>query len=215
VQKLAAKAGISREDLLAERLEDVASWYPVMKARENPDRASAKKKLARVEKAANRLFEAVDDLSRYEMALFEPASRRVATGHMRPWLIDGLKFWRAPPGTEVAWRSVRGLALYTRAAAKRALVGVRGRPRKLAVKRMVSGVMTIHEDLRPGREVGGNWAARAPSGHGVVDQAARSRLVGERSRVCQPSTRPVPPPTTGPARSNCLATRSVSCRRPM
>jgi putative transposase len=39
------------------------------------------------------------------------------------------------------------------------------------------------------REVGGNWAARAPMRHGGLDQAARSRSVGERSRVCQPSTR--------------------------
>jgi hypothetical protein len=38
------------------------------------------------------------------------------------------------------------------------------------------------------REVGGNWAARL-RGHGVVDQAARSRSAGERSRVGQPSTR--------------------------
>jgi hypothetical protein len=39
------------------------------------------------------------------------------------------------------------------------------------------------------REGGGNWAARAPRWHGGADQAARSRSVGERSRVCQPSTR--------------------------
>jgi carbonic anhydrase len=39
------------------------------------------------------------------------------------------------------------------------------------------------------REVGGNWAALAPGWHGGVDQAARSRSVGERSRLGQPSTR--------------------------
>ena len=43
-------------------------------------------------------------------------------------------------------------------------------------------------DERSCREVGGNWAARL-RGHGVVDQAARSRSAGERSRVGQPSTR--------------------------
>jgi hypothetical protein len=44
-------------------------------------------------------------------------------------------------------------------------------------------------DERSCREVGGNWAARAPMGHGWADQAARSRSVGERSRLGQPSTR--------------------------
>ena len=39
------------------------------------------------------------------------------------------------------------------------------------------------------REVGGNWAALAPGWHRGVDQAARSRSVGERSRLGQPSTR--------------------------
>jgi len=33
------------------------------------------------------------------------------------------------------------------------------------------------------------WAAQAPTLHGGVGQAARSRSVGERSSVCQPSTR--------------------------
>ena len=43
--------------------------------------------------------------------------------------------------------------------------------------------------IRSCREVGGNWAALAPGWHGGVDQAARSRSVGERSRLGQPSTR--------------------------
>ena len=38
-------------------------------------------------------------------------------------------------------------------------------------------------------QIGGNWAERVPTLHGGVGQAARSRSVGERSSVCQPSTR--------------------------
>ena len=34
-----------------------------------------------------------------------------------------------------------------------------------------------------------NWAALAPGWHDGVDRAARSRSVGERSRLGQPSTR--------------------------
>ena len=44
------------------------------------------------------------------------------------------------------------------------------------------------KDNRSCREVGGNCGARL-RGHGGADQAARSRSVGERSRVGQPSTR--------------------------
>jgi hypothetical protein len=44
-------------------------------------------------------------------------------------------------------------------------------------------------EVRSCREVGGNWAAQGPRWHGGADQAARSRSVGERSRLGQPSTR--------------------------
>ena len=39
------------------------------------------------------------------------------------------------------------------------------------------------------REDGGNWHGAGPERHGGRDQAARSRSMGERSRVGQPSTR--------------------------
>jgi hypothetical protein len=43
--------------------------------------------------------------------------------------------------------------------------------------------------LRSCREGGGNWHGAGPERHGGRDQAARSRSIGERSRVGQPSTR--------------------------
>ena len=49
--------------------------------------------------------------------------------------------------------------------------------------------ITLGEARRSCREVGGNWHGAGPEWHGGRDQAARSRSVGERSRVGQPSTR--------------------------
>jgi hypothetical protein len=48
---------------------------------------------------------------------------------------------------------------------------------------------TLDPTVRSCREAGGNWHGAGPERHGGRDQAARSRSVGERSRVGQPSTR--------------------------